>query len=127
LAHLSAGQQIEAEDDNRDCARRGSNDEARLKKEQRKTESARRSRGGIMTKTMHGRVHGKTIELDEDLGVVAGQEVEVQVTMLKPKKRLPGPPPGWRPGSTETAAGMMAEHWCEEDDRILEAIERDRH
>jgi hypothetical protein len=79
-----------------------------------------------MTKTMHGKVHGKTIELEEDLGVVDGQEVEVQVTMLKPKKRLPGPPPGWRPGSTETAAGMMAEHWTEEDDRILEAIKRDR-
>ncbi len=30
-------------------------------------------------------------------------------------------------GGTETAAGMMAEHWTEEDDRILEAIERDRH
>jgi hypothetical protein len=80
-----------------------------------------------MTKTLHGTIRGKTIELDEDLGVVDGQEVEVQVTMLKPKKRLPGPPPGWRPGSTETAGGMMAEHWTEEDDRILEAIERDRH
>jgi hypothetical protein len=82
--------------------------------------------GKTMTKTLHGKVHGKTIELDEDLGVVDGQEVEVQVTMLKPKKKLPGPPPGWRPGSTETAAGMMAAHWTEEDDRILEAIERDR-
>ena len=49
-----------------------------------------------MTKTMHGRVHGKTIELDEDLGVAEGQEVEVQVTMIRPKKRLPGPPPGWQ-------------------------------
>ena len=28
-----------------------------------------------MTKTLHGKVHGKTIELDEDLGVVDGQEV----------------------------------------------------
>ena len=33
-----------------------------------------------MTKTLHGKVHGKTIELDEDLGVAEGQEVEVQVT-----------------------------------------------
>ena len=80
-----------------------------------------------MTKTVLGKIHGKTIELDEDLGVVDGQQVEVQVTMLKPKKRLPGPPPGWRPGSTETAAGMMAEHWTEEDDQILEEIQRDRH
>ncbi len=80
-----------------------------------------------MPKTVHGKVHGKTIELDEELGALDGQEVGVQVTMLKPKKRLPGPPPGWRPGNTETAAGMMAEHWTDEDDRILEAIERDRH
>jgi hypothetical protein len=47
--------------------------------------------------------------------------------MIASKKRAPGPPPGWRPGGTETAAGMMAEHWTEEDDRILEAIDRDRH
>jgi hypothetical protein len=80
-----------------------------------------------MTKTIHGRIHGRIIELDEDLGVVEGQEVEVQVKMIALKKRPPGPPPGWRPGGTETAAGMMAEHWTEEDDRILDAIERDRH
>ncbi len=79
-----------------------------------------------MTRTLHGKVHGKTIELDEDLGVVDGQGVEVQVKMIHPGKRLPGPPPGWRPGGTETAAGMMAEHWTEEDDRILEAIDQDR-
>lgn len=80
-----------------------------------------------MTKTIHGRIHGRIIELDEDLGVVEGQEVEVQVRMIVPKKLPPGSPPGWRPGGTETAAGMMAEHWTDEDDRILEAIERDRH
>jgi hypothetical protein len=36
-----------------------------------------------MTKTLHGKVHGKTIELDEDLGVAEGQEVEVQVTIVQ--------------------------------------------
>jgi hypothetical protein len=36
-----------------------------------------------MTKTLHGKVHGKTIELDEDLGVVDGQEVEVQVKIVQ--------------------------------------------
>jgi hypothetical protein len=80
-----------------------------------------------MTKTIHGKIHGKSIQLDEDRGVAEGQEVEVQVRMIDLQKRLPGSPPGWRPGSTETAAGMMAEHWAEEDDRILEAIESDRH
>ena len=39
-----------------------------------------------MTKTLYGKVHGKTIELDEDLGVAEGQEVEVQVRMIGPKK-----------------------------------------
>jgi hypothetical protein len=37
-----------------------------------------------MTKTVRGRVRGKTIELDEDLGVVEGQEVRVQVEILAP-------------------------------------------
>ncbi len=35
-----------------------------------------------MTKTLHGKAHGKTIELDEDLGVPEGQEVEVEVTVV---------------------------------------------
>ncbi len=63
-----------------------------------------------MTNTLRGKVRGKTIELDEDLGVVDGQEVEIHVKMIRPRKRLLGPPPGWRPGSTETTAGVMADH-----------------
>ena len=35
-------------------------------------------------KTIHGKAHGKTIELEEDLGVPEGQEVEVQVRMVLP-------------------------------------------
>jgi hypothetical protein len=80
----------------------------------------------IMTKTLHGKVHGRTIELDEDLGVAEGREVEVQVKMISPKKRLQGPPPGWQPGSQKTATGMLADSWTEEDDRILEEFNRDR-
>ena len=38
-----------------------------------------------MTRTLHGKVHGKTIELDEDLGVADGQEVEVQVEIVQPR------------------------------------------
>ena len=37
-----------------------------------------------MTMTLHGKVHGKTIEFDEDLGVAEGQEVEVQMTVVQP-------------------------------------------
>jgi hypothetical protein len=79
-----------------------------------------------MTKTVHGKVHGRTIELDEDLGVIDGQEVEVQVKMIRLKKRLPGPPPGWQPNRTSPTAGLLADWWTEEDDRILEGIYQDR-
>lgn len=33
----------------------------------------------MTTKTIHGRVHGRIIELDEDPGVSEGQQVEVQL------------------------------------------------
>ncbi|HJT36197.1 MAG TPA: hypothetical protein VJ783_29520 [Pirellulales bacterium] len=35
-----------------------------------------------MTKTLHGKVRGRTIELDEDLGILEGQEVEVHDVFL---------------------------------------------
>ena len=44
-----------------------------------------------MTKTLHGIVRGKTIELDEDLDVAEGQEVEVQVKIVHPTNP-PQPP-----------------------------------
>jgi len=70
---------------------------------------------------------------------LAGQTVELIVTATpspapfaegvssqKSPKRLPGPPPGWRPGGSTTAAGLLAEEWTEEDERILEQIQADR-
>ena len=39
-----------------------------------------------MTRTVHGVVHGKTIQLAEDLGVAEGQAVEVQVKILSADK-----------------------------------------
>lgn len=35
-----------------------------------------------MSKTLHGKVHGKLIELDQDPGLAEGQEVEITVTAL---------------------------------------------
>ena len=35
-----------------------------------------------MANALHGRVHGKTIEFDEDLGLAEGQEVEVEVKAI---------------------------------------------
>ena len=39
-----------------------------------------------MTKTVHGTVHGRMIELDSDLGVADRQAVEVQVRVI-PRQR----------------------------------------
>jgi hypothetical protein len=43
-----------------------------------------------MTKTLHGKVRGRTIELDEDPGVAEGQEVEVQVRLIPKPSQKPG-------------------------------------
>jgi hypothetical protein len=72
-----------------------------------------------MVEVLRGVIHGRTIELESE----DGRTVEVIVR----SKSLPGPPPGWQSGGTGTAAGIMAEHWTEEDDRILAEIERARH
>ena len=43
-----------------------------------------------MTNTLHGKVHGRTIELDEDPGVAEGQEVEVQMKVISRINAKPG-------------------------------------
>jgi len=67
-----------------------------------------------MTKTVHGIIRGKTIELAEDLGVAEGQQVEVKITVVES-----GTP--WGEG-LRRSAGALAAEWTEEDDRILEEI-----
>jgi hypothetical protein len=73
----------------------------------------------MTSRTLHGVVNGKTIELVEDLGVPAGQKVELVVTLVPEKHRQ------WGEG-LRRCAGAMAEHWTEEDDRILEEIYQQR-
>jgi len=70
-----------------------------------------------MTKTLHGKVHGKIIELDEDLGVAEGQEVEVQVKVIVKSTRKPGE------GFLRTE-GALADD--EEWDAIMEEIHKAR-
>ncbi len=70
-----------------------------------------------MVKILRGVIRGRTIELDEDAGIEEGRPVQVVV------KAEVEPAPGRR----RSAAGAMAEYWSEEDDRLLEEIERDRH
>ena len=36
-----------------------------------------------MTNTLQGKVHGRTIELNEELGLAEGQQVEVQVKVFR--------------------------------------------
>ena len=43
-----------------------------------------------MSITVHGVMHGRTIEIDEDVGVAEGQKVEVQVKIVSMSARKPG-------------------------------------
>jgi hypothetical protein len=63
-------------------------------------------------------VRGRTVELDRNPGIEENRVVEV----ILRTKQLPGPPLGWKPGSSETSAGMLADSRTSEDDRILEEI-----
>ena len=75
-----------------------------------------------MNIVLRGVVRGRTVELDRDPGLEENRVVDV----ILRTKQLPGPPPGWQPGSTETAGGMLADTWTPEDDRILEEIYEER-
>lgn len=71
-----------------------------------------------MLKNSHGIVHGKTIELNDDLGIADGEEVEVQVRVVRRTGQ-------WGEGILR-CAGAMAPYWTDEDDQILDEIHRDR-
>jgi hypothetical protein len=65
-----------------------------------------------MTRSVHGKIHGKTIELTEDLGLAEGQEVAVRVEVVHAGKP-------WGEGILRSA-GIMADDpdW----DRIMEEV-----
>ena len=119
LANLTDEQQIEAEDDDRICARRGSEQEGKPKNRQRimkRAEDVDESEEPPMTKTLHGKIHGRTIELDEDPGVPDGQEVEVQVRIVQPARK-------WGDGILRSAGGRVD---YPEMDAIIEKVHSDR-
>ena len=67
---------------------------------------------------VHGTIHGKVIELDQDLGLADGSPVEVFVKIA---------PCGGKWGDgIRRSAGAMAPFWTQEDDQILEEIYQDR-
>lgn len=69
-----------------------------------------------MTKTVHGKVHGKTIELREDLGFAEGQDVEVRVTVVPAPKK-------WGEGILRSAGGWVNHP---EMDAIMGKIQQER-
>lgn len=69
-----------------------------------------------MTQVVRGKAHGKVIELDRDLGLAEGQEVEVQVIAV-PKQGQ------WGEG-IRRSAGAWADH--PELDATMEQIQQDR-
>jgi hypothetical protein len=71
----------------------------------------------IMTKTLHGRIRGRTIELDEDPEIADGQEVIVQVKIVPVPSRKTGD------GILRTAGALADDtEW----DAIMEEIYRAR-
>ncbi|HVC94943.1 MAG TPA: hypothetical protein VND64_14705 [Pirellulales bacterium] len=75
-----------------------------------------------MTKTVHGKVRGRTIELDEDLGVSEGQEVEVTVTVVQAtNKWSEGIPEGdpWGEGLRRCAGALAGIPGLDEDMRQI--------
>jgi hypothetical protein len=66
--------------------------------------------------TLHGKVHGRNIELDQDPGMADGQEVEVQMKLVQPTRR-------WGEGILRTAGALAdAPDW----DAIMEEIHKAR-
>ena len=68
---------------------------------------------------LEGTVHGRTIELGRDPGLAEGQRVELIVRPISPQ-------PQWGEG-LRRCAGAWVYTWAEEDDRILEQLQHERH
>ncbi|MCL4206177.1 MAG: hypothetical protein KJ000_27145 [Pirellulaceae bacterium] len=69
-----------------------------------------------MARTIHGIARGRTIELDEDLGIAEGQPVEIQVN-------VPQPAQPWGAGILRTAGALADDpHW----DGIMDEIHKAR-
>ena len=114
--NLTEGQYLEADEEYRVCAQRGSNDKARsMPRKMRKRKAADAERDAAIVKTVHGTVHGKTIELDEDLGVAEGPKVKVHVKIVQPGRK-------WGKGILRTAGALADDpEW----DTIMEPIRQD--
>ena len=68
-----------------------------------------------MTKTIRGKVHGKIIELAEELGMPEGQEVEISVRLVPSIK------------ATRTGEGLLLSEGALADDPCWDAIMEEVH
>jgi hypothetical protein len=64
-----------------------------------------------MIRSLRGVIHGRTIELKEDLGIADGQQVEITIRTVE----CPNP---WGEGLRRWA-GAFATDGTEDDDRII--------
>lgn len=71
-----------------------------------------------MTANATGKIKGRTIELDQDLGIEDGQEVKVKIEVVHPSKN-------WGEG-LRRCAGAFADEWTEEDDHFFEQLRQQR-
>lgn len=69
-----------------------------------------------MTKTFHGKVHGQSIQIDEELDIADGEEVEVVVRRTKTS-------PDWGEGIRRSAGGAAS---IPEFDDVFARIEQER-
>lgn len=74
--------------------------------------------GAVTLKTIHGRIHGKTIELDEAIDLADGAKVEIVIRPVQPSQP-------WGKG-LQRSAGALADSWSGEDDEILAELHQDR-
>jgi citrate lyase beta subunit len=74
-------------------------------------------RGSAMIKIVHGTIHGKTIELDQEVGVPDGQRVEVSVQIVAATQ----PPQSWGNGLRRCAGALAGIPGLAEDmEQILQ-------
>jgi predicted DNA-binding antitoxin AbrB/MazE fold protein len=64
--------------------------------------------------------------LDREPGCLPGQATSKTEPGCLPGQATSNSPQGSHHGNTQSAAGMMSEHWTEQDEVILEDISRDR-
>ena len=73
-----------------------------------------------MIRRVQGVVHGKMIEIEEDLGLSDGDKVQMII------ERADAAPPKWGEG-LRRCAGALADDWTDDDDANLNQIRQDRH